>query len=79
MLPLALVVHVHVSVLVAADRLGARFDRLRDEKGQTSAEYALVLLGAAAIALLIGAWATRTNRLGRLLDAVFDSVISDAR
>lgn len=78
MLPLALVVHIHVSVLLAAGGLGARLDRLR-EKGQTSAEYALVLLGAAAIALLIGAWATRTNRLGRLLDAVFDSVISDAR
>lgn len=74
MLPLALVVHVHVSVLLAADRLGAHLVRLRDEEGQTSAEYALVLLGAAAVALLIGIWATKTNRLGKLLDAVFDSI-----
>ncbi len=75
MLPLALAAHVHVCVLLAADRLGAHLARLRDEEGQTSAEYALVLLGAAAVALLIGIWATKTNRLGRLLDAVFDSVI----
>lgn len=74
MLPLAFVVHIHVSVLLAADRLGDRLDRLREEDGQTSAEYALVLLGAAAVALLVTAWAVKTNRLGKLLDKVFDSI-----
>lgn len=43
----------------------------RGERGQASAEYALVLLGAAAVALLVVAWATRTNLIESLLDAVF--------
>ena len=50
--------------------------RRGDERGQASAEYALVLLGAAAVALLVTAWATRTNRVGRLLDAVLDQLLS---
>ena len=45
--------------------------RSRDERGQATAEYALVLLGAAAIALLVVGWAAKTNTVGRLLDAVF--------
>ena len=48
----------------------------RDERGQASAEYALVLLGAAAVALLITAWATHTNLVGKLLDAVLKHVLS---
>ena len=40
-----------------------------DERGQASAEYALVLLGAAAIALLIVAWATKSDLIGKLFDA----------
>ena len=46
----------------------------RTERGQASAEYALVLLGAAAVALLIVGWATKTNKVGHLLDAVLDKV-----
>ena len=44
---------------------------------QTTAEYALVLLGVAAIALLVVAWAADTNRIGRLLDSVLDSILSN--
>jgi Flp pilus assembly pilin Flp len=47
----------------------------RDERGQTTAEYALVLVGVAAIALLVVAWATDTNKIGRLLDGVLDSIL----
>lgn len=47
----------------------------RHERGQATAEYALVLLGAAAIALLLVAWATDSSAIGRLLDAVIDVVI----
>lgn len=43
-----------------------------DERGQASAEYALVLLGAAAIALLIVSWATHSNKIGELFNAVLD-------
>jgi hypothetical protein len=46
------------------------------DSGQTTAEYALVLLGAAAIALLLVAWATKTDRVGRLLNAVLDRIMS---
>ncbi|MDQ6927832.1 MAG: DUF4244 domain-containing protein [Actinomycetota bacterium] len=46
----------------------------RDQQGQTSAEYALVLLGAAAIALLIVAWATKSDLIGKLFDTVLKAI-----
>ena len=58
------------------DRLGPR---RADQRGQATAEYALVLLGAAAVALLVTAWAARTNRVGRLLDAVVDQLVDRVR
>jgi len=61
------VVWIQVAVLTALSKRG--------EDGQTTAEYALVLLGAAAVALLVVAWATKTNKVGQLLNAVVDSVI----
>jgi hypothetical protein len=45
------------------------------EGGQTTTEYALVLLGAAAIALLLAAWATGGGISG-LFDAVVDKILS---
>lgn len=50
--------------------------RLRLEAAQTTAEYALVVLGAAALATLLIAWATRTDAVGRLFDAVLERVLS---
>ena len=44
------------------------------ERGQASAEYALVLLGAAAVALLVVAWATKSDLVGKLLDAVMKAI-----
>jgi Flp pilus assembly pilin Flp len=72
MLPLTLFVKVHVSALLALEALRRRS---RDERGQTTAEYALVLLGAAAVALLLVVWARSTNKVGKLLDAIIDQVI----
>jgi len=74
MLPLTIAVHLQVTALLLTDRLAPAGASLRREEGQTTAEYALVLLGAAAIALLLGAWAKRTGKLGELLDAVLDDV-----
>lgn len=54
-------------------------DHLRGERGQTSAEYALVLLGAASVALLVALWAKDTNKVGKLLDAIFDDVVKMVR
>ena len=53
-----------------------RRSHLRFQGGQATAEYALVLLAAAAIALLLLAWVSRTDAIGNLLDAVFDSLRS---
>ena len=50
--------------------------RLRDDRGQATAEYALVILGAAALALLVLAWAANTSAVGDLFDAVINSVRS---
>ena len=52
---------------------------LRRETGQTSAEYALVVLGAVGVALLVGAWAQRTGKITDLLDALFDTVTTHVR
>ena len=46
----------------------------RDDRGQATAEYALVLLGAAALAVLVIGWAAKTDKIGDLLNAVFDAV-----
>lgn len=72
---LALYVFVQSSLAVVPTRLATLSLRRRDERGQASAEYALVLLGAAAVALLVTGWAARTNRVGRLLDAVMDQLL----
>ena len=48
----------------------------RRERGQTTAEYALVLVGAATIAMLIVAWAGSTSRISGLFDTVIRSVTS---
>ena len=73
---LSAAVFVQSLVIVLVSRL-QRPDR--DQRGQASAEYALVLLGAAAVALLVTGWATRTDRVGRLLDGVMDKLLSRAR
>ncbi len=52
----------------------ARWRRSGGDRGQTTAEYALVIVGAAAVALLLLAWATGTGRISSLLDAVVDRV-----
>jgi hypothetical protein len=44
------------------------------ERGQATAEYALVLLGAATIALLLLAWAAKSGRVGKLFELVFDAL-----
>ncbi len=48
--------------------------RSRDERGQATAEYALVMLAAAAIAMFVVSWVSRTNLIGSLLDSVFKGI-----
>ena len=51
---------------------------LRREGGQTTAEYALVILAAAAIAVVLIAWARSSGKLPAFFDQVIDDVIGDA-
>lgn len=79
---LSIAVHVHTLALVLADRLAGRIESARrdaNQAGQATAEYALVLLGAASVALLVVAWAARSNRIGSLLDSIFDQLLRRAR
>jgi len=54
----------------------SRVPRRRGDAGQTTAEYALVLLGAAAVALVLVAWAAKSGKVTGLLDAVIDQITS---
>ena len=52
--------------------------RLHREEGQPTAEYALVILAAAAVAVVLIAWARSSGKLPAFFDSVIDSVIGDA-
>jgi hypothetical protein len=67
------IVTLHALVLSAGDRLRGRLAR---DDGQSTAEYALVLLGAAGVALLLVAWATKSDKVTDLLDSVIDRVLA---
>lgn len=71
---LHLVVAVQAAILSMRQRLHR--SPSHGEDGQATAEYALVLLGVAAIALLVAAWATKSGKIGQLFDAVIGKLIS---
>jgi hypothetical protein len=53
--------------------------RGRGTSGQATTEYALILLGAAVVGLIVVAWATSggaSGRIGQLFNSVVDSIIS---
>ena len=45
------------------------------ESGQTTAEYALVMLAAAAVAGMVLAWATKSHTISRLFDTVIGKLV----
>jgi hypothetical protein len=49
--------------------------KLRRDAGQTVAEYALVLLVVAAIAVAFLLWARQSGKLDSFFDAVFDKLL----
>jgi hypothetical protein len=67
----------HLRVSLGRHALAAG-NRPAREEGQATVEYALVVLAAAAVALLLIAWAARTGKIGQLLDLVFDQVLAKA-
>jgi Flp pilus assembly pilin Flp len=52
----------------------ARYARRHGQNGQTTAEYALVLLAAAAVAFVLIAWAQTTDKLPSFFDQVIDDI-----
>lgn len=69
------VVSLHTLTIAIWSRIQ---QRIAADEGQSTAEYALVLLGAAGVALLFGAWATKTDKVTRLLNSVLDQVLARA-
>lgn len=64
-------VHIQTAFTIGVD------DRLGDD-GQATTEYALILLAAALVGLMVVAWATAGGgaaRISRLFNSVIDSVI----
>ncbi|MCY4665285.1 MAG: DUF4244 domain-containing protein [Acidimicrobiaceae bacterium] len=45
-----------------------------DDRGQTTAEYALVIVGAGAVAVLLLTWATGSGKIAWLLNKMVDTV-----
>jgi hypothetical protein len=68
--------HLIHRVLAVAVRIRERAVVTRDhEAGQTTAEYALVILGAAAVGTLLIAWATKSHAIGKLFDEVVGKIL----
>jgi Flp pilus assembly pilin Flp len=69
---------IHVALALLGEQLAPTARRLRDDRGQATTEYALVLLAAALVAVLVITWATAGGgaaKVARLFNAVIDSVI----
>jgi Protein of unknown function (DUF4244) len=62
-----------------SNRLTELFVRVRarvvEAAGQTTAEYALVILGAAAVATLLITWATNSHAVTGLFDKVVGKIL----
>lgn len=48
------------------------------EEGQTTAEYALVILAAVAVAVVLIAWAKSSGKLPAFFDKIIDNVSGNA-
>jgi uncharacterized protein DUF4244 len=64
-----------VSELLLRVWLGVVHRLEADEAGQSTAEYALVMIAAAAVAGLLVMWAHKTNLISGLFNAVIKKVL----
>ena len=75
---ITLMLYVHLHNALIAGPLTNTEPRWRGNRGQATTEYALVLLAAALVGLMVVAWATAgggTQRISRLFNGVIDAVI----
>ncbi len=73
---LSLYVRAHAFAIVHAARIVTKLiglSRSRQE-GQTTAEYALVILAAAAVAIVLIAWARSSGKLPAFFDHIIDQI-----
>ena len=75
--------HIYVFFMHVLHRVRSVFTKQKElhDAGQATTEYALVLLGAAIIALLVVAWATDgggAGRIGELFDSVIGNILGRA-
>lgn len=59
-------------------RLRSFLHDLGRDAGQTTAEYALVILAAAAVAVVLIAWARSSGKLPAFFDGIIDRVAGSA-
>jgi Flp pilus assembly pilin Flp len=59
--------------------LSARGRMARGEEGQTTAEYALVILAAAAVAIVLIAWARSSGKLPAFFNKIIDNITNSAQ
>jgi len=67
----------YVTVTRVMEGAARRLSRARDEKGQASAEYALVLLGAALLAIFLGQWVLRNDTMNKVFDDLLKKILGD--
>ena len=76
---ISLMLYVHLYTALFPDPPTSAPRRARGhDRGQATTEYALVLLAAALVGLMVVAWATAgggAQRIGRLFNGVIDAVI----
>jgi hypothetical protein len=75
--------HIYVYFIHLLHRVRSVYTKQSElhDAGQATTEYALVLLGAAIIALLVVAWATDgggAGRIGELFDSVIGNILGRA-
>lgn len=73
--PMSNLLRIQIHLLTLAADAARRLVARRGDDGQATAEYALVLVAAVAIAGLAVTWARRTNVLDTVLDNVFNSLL----
>jgi Flp pilus assembly pilin Flp len=59
-------------------RVSTPFQRVKEDEGQTTAEYALVILAAAAVAVVLITWAHSSGKLPAFFDHIIDQVTGSA-
>lgn len=75
--------HIYIYFMQLLHRVRSMYANQNEvhDTGQATTEYALVLLGAAIIALLVVAWATDgggSGRIGELFDSVIGNILGRA-